>query len=102
HLPFADGTFDAVLHSGTLLRFDDVPGALAEMARVVKVGGHVVAADEGVAPWHEKTPYGQTLARFGTLFKGTPPMEAVPSRARDVAVRWIAGDAFFAIDFRVA
>jgi SAM-dependent methyltransferase len=102
HLPFADATFDAVLHAGTLLRFSDIPGALAEMARVVKPGGRVVAADEGVAPWHAETEYGQTLARFGTLFQGTPPMEALPARARDVALRWIAGDAFFAIDFRVA
>ncbi len=101
HLPFVDATFDAVLHVGTLNRFDDVPGALAEMARVVRPGGKVVAADEGVAPWLESTDFGRTLARFGTLFQGAPPLAAVPARARDVTLRWLPGYAFFVIDFRV-
>jgi len=101
HLPFADGTFDAVLHLGTLNRFDDVRGALAEMARVTKVGGRVVAGDEGLAPWLQAEPYGQVLARFGALFKGTPPLHALPSTAEDVTLGWLMGYAYFAISFRV-
>jgi SAM-dependent methyltransferase len=101
YLPFADAIFDAVLHVGTLNRFDDIRRALAEMARVVRPGGRVVAADEGVAPWLEATAYGQVLARFGTLFQGTPPLQALPACARDVTLRWLPGQAFFAIDFKV-
>jgi SAM-dependent methyltransferase len=101
HLPFADRSFDAVLHVGTLNRFSNVRLALSEMARVVKVGGKVLAADEGLAPWLSGEEYGTILMRFGGLFKGAPPLVAVPSNAEQVAVRWLMGHAYFAIDFRV-
>jgi SAM-dependent methyltransferase len=101
YLPFADASFDAVLHVGTLNRFDDIRRALAEMARVVKVGGRVAAADEGLAPWLEEAEYGRILSRFGTLFQGVPPLWAVPPTARNVALRWLDGQAFYVIDFLV-
>ncbi|HSF99526.1 MAG TPA: methyltransferase domain-containing protein [Vicinamibacterales bacterium] len=100
-LPFADDSFDGLLHVGTLNRFDDVRMALSEMARVVRAGGRVVAADEGVAPWLQATAVGQVLARFGTLFQGAPPLDALPAEARDVTLRWLPGHAFFAIAFTV-
>lgn len=101
YLPFADGSFDALLHLGTLNRFPDVPRALAEMARVVKPGGKVVAGDEGVAPWLRKTPYGKLLSLFGGLFRGDVPLETLPEEAEDVCVRWILGRAYYVIEFRV-
>ena len=101
YLPFADASVDALLHVGTLNRFEDIGRALAEMARVVRVGGMVVAADEGVAPWLKDTEYGHVLSRFGRLFEGSPPLAALPARARDVTLRWLPGQAYFAIAFRV-
>jgi SAM-dependent methyltransferase/uncharacterized protein YbaR (Trm112 family) len=101
HLPFADGSFDAVLHVGTLNRFSDVPRALSEMARVVRVGGKVLAADEGLAPWLVSREYGSVLMRFGGLFKGAPPLAAIPPNAEKVVVRWLMGHAYFGIEFRV-
>src|SRR5262245_53782201 len=56
-LPFPDGCFDAVLQIGTLNRFPDVPAALREMARVTKRGGKVVAADECLGSWLQRTEY---------------------------------------------
>ncbi len=45
HLPFATGTFDAVV-SGFLLRnVTDLPAALAEQARVLRPGGRFAALD---------------------------------------------------------
>ena len=35
-LPFADGRFDLVMAYNVLMDLEDVPGALAEMARVLK------------------------------------------------------------------
>ncbi len=43
-LPFASGSFDAVLCKGSLDHFDWPAGALAEMARVARPGGTVVLA----------------------------------------------------------
>ena len=100
-LPFADAAFDALLHIGTLNRFPDVPRALAEMARVVKPGGKVVAGDEGLAPWLRKSAYGRLLAKFGGLFQGDVPLNDLPEEAEDVCVRWVFGRAYYLVDFRV-
>ncbi len=43
-LPFADGTFDAVVCKGALDHFDRPSRAIAEMARVTRPGGRVVLA----------------------------------------------------------
>jgi ubiquinone/menaquinone biosynthesis C-methylase UbiE len=45
HLPFADNTFDAARIDRTLQHIADPPQAIAEMARVVRPGGWVVAVD---------------------------------------------------------
>ena len=44
-LPFADGSFDAALSNGVLNLCPDKPGALAELARVLKPGAPLYAAD---------------------------------------------------------
>jgi hypothetical protein len=60
-----------------------------------------VAGDEGLAPWLQDTDYGSVLMRFGALFKGSPPLAAVPSDAEQVTVRWLMGHAYFLVEFRV-
>jgi arsenite methyltransferase len=44
-LPLADATFDAVLSTQVFEYVEDVPGALAEVRRVLKPGGRVLIAD---------------------------------------------------------
>ena len=46
HIPFADGTFDAVLSVGGFNFYRDPQKALMEMARVTRPGGRIVVADE--------------------------------------------------------
>jgi SAM-dependent methyltransferase len=46
HLPFAEGSFDAVLCVGGFNFFSDPEQALKEMARVARPGGRIVVADE--------------------------------------------------------
>jgi ubiquinone/menaquinone biosynthesis C-methylase UbiE len=101
HLPFADGFFDAAFHFGGLNLFTDKKQALAEMTRVVRVGGKVVVGDEGLAPWHRGSLYGNILANSNKLYLHQCPLECLPECARDVAVRWVLGNAFYLIDYRV-
>jgi demethylmenaquinone methyltransferase/2-methoxy-6-polyprenyl-1,4-benzoquinol methylase len=45
HLPFADGTFDAVTISFALRNVVDTPAALRELARVTRPGGRLVVCE---------------------------------------------------------
>ena len=47
-LPFADGTFDALTFTYLLRYVDDPSATLAELARVVKPGGHIGMVEFGV------------------------------------------------------
>ena len=101
YLPFADGYFDAVFHFGGLNTFGELSASLSEMTRVVRTGGKVVVGDEGVAPWLREKTFGQILINANPLYRHTPPLEHLPENARDVKLRWILGNAFYLIDYRV-
>jgi SAM-dependent methyltransferase len=100
-LPFATGAFDAAYHFGGLNLFRDIRQGLAEMARVVKPGGRVVAGDEGLAPWIADSEFGRILLNSNPLYRFEPPLGLLPVSARDVSCRWILNGAFYAIDFTV-
>ena len=51
-MPFAGGTFDAVLCNAVLEHVADAERATAELARVVAPGGHVVVAVPFLQPYH--------------------------------------------------
>lgn len=59
-LPFEDDEFDAVVSTFTLCTVDSVPGALAEVNRVLKPGGsfrfleHIRADDPAQARWQDR------------------------------------------------
>jgi SAM-dependent methyltransferase len=101
HLPFPDGHFDAAFHFGGLNVFADKRQAIAEMARVVRVGGKVVVGDEGLGPWHRGTPYGNILINSSKLYQNEAPVECLPECARDACVRWLLGNAYYLLEFRV-
>lgn len=50
YLPFADESFDALFHFGSVNLFDDPGRALAEFVRVVRKGGIVSWGDERFSP----------------------------------------------------
>lgn len=101
HLPFPDGYFDAAFHFGGLNVFSDRRAAIAEMARVVRPGGKVVFGDEGLAPWRRETEYGQILMNSSKLYAHESPIQLLPENARNAALRWVIGDAYYLIDFTV-
>lgn len=100
-LPFADGFFDAAFHFGGLNLFPDIAAALAEMARVVKPGGRVVAGDEGVGLWLSNTDFAKILKNSNPLFSYSAPLDSIPVNARDVTCRWILNGSFYLIAFDV-
>ncbi len=98
-LPFPDGFFDAAFHFGGLNLFPGIGAALAEMTRVVKPGGRVVAGDEGVGPWLAHTDFATILENSNPLFRHRAPLGQIPKNARDVSCRWILNGAFYLIAF---
>lgn len=101
YLPFADHTFDAVFHFGGLNTFGEKREALAEMTRVTRVGGKVVVGDESIPPWLRKSLFGKILMKYNPLYTDEPPLECLPLNARSACVRWVLGNAFYLIDYRV-
>ena len=109
-LPFADGTFDAVLCRFGFMFFPDVDVSASELARVTKMGGRVCAA---VWDAPDQNPWATTI--IGTINKHvempTPPpgspglfrcatpgyMETVFRKAglKDIAVKHVAGEVRF-------
>jgi ubiquinone/menaquinone biosynthesis C-methylase UbiE len=100
-LPFVDGFFDAAYHFGGLNLFPDIAVSLAEMARVVKPGGQVVAGDEGVGPWLANTDFAKILRNSNPLFSHSAPLDKLPVNARDVSCRWVLNGSFYLIAFEV-
>ncbi len=99
HLPFADLSFDAVFHHGGIAEFGDRQGAIEEMTRVAKPGAKVVICDAGVPTDRELPLMSRLLLKFQPIYEQPPPVDLVPSRARDLRLSWFHGDAWYMIDF---
>jgi ubiquinone/menaquinone biosynthesis C-methylase UbiE len=101
HLPFPDRFFDAAFHFGGLNLFPQIDSALAEMSRVVRGGGRVVAGDEGIGPWLSHTEFAKILENSNPLFRHRAPLEKIPVAARDVTCRWVLNGSFYLLAFEV-
>jgi demethylmenaquinone methyltransferase/2-methoxy-6-polyprenyl-1,4-benzoquinol methylase len=73
-LPFADGSFDLVTVAFGLRNMASWPGALQEMGRVLKPGGHVLVLDFSVPPaplrWVYRPYLHYVLPRIAALVTG--------------------------------
>ncbi len=83
-LPFADGTFDRVLHVGAIASYHDPARALAEMTRVARPGTPIVVVDEQLAAGADWYRY--VMFHWITMFDHVKraPMEHIPPNVTDV------------------
>jgi len=96
-LPFRDGSFDIITHFGGINTFRDIPSALKDWVRVLKMKGHLLVVDEGVSPALRKTRKGANLIKENWLFGLQPPLEYLPPQVKRVELRWVLKDMFYAI-----
>ncbi len=68
-IPYKDETFDIVIANHMLYHVPDLPGALAEIKRVLKKGGHLIAATGGESHLKEM---GDWLQRIGNDKENSP------------------------------
>lgn len=98
-LPYADGTFDAVMHVGAINQFGaETREAVDEMVRVTRPGGVVAIVDEGLAPERARTLLGRLLIRRNALFASRPPLDALPAWARP-ELTWGGRGVFYQLIF---
>jgi ubiquinone/menaquinone biosynthesis C-methylase UbiE len=102
NLPFADGYFDAAYHFGGINLFPDIAKGIAEMNRVVRLGGNIVIGDEGLAPWLVDTELGRMLVNNNALYACSAPLSALPETARAVKVTWELSNCFYVIEFQAS
>ena len=73
-LPFPDGGYDAVTIAFGLRNMESRPGALEEMARVLRPGGHLLVLDFAVPPpplrWLYRPYLHHVLPRMAALLTG--------------------------------
>ncbi len=100
-LPYGDAAFDAAYHYGGINLFSSIERGIAEMNRVVKPGGRIVIADEGMGPWLLKTELGRALIANNALYAHQAPMALLPETARDVTLSFELHNCFYVIDFLV-
>lgn len=69
-LPFVDGAFDCTFCVAVLQHLRDVPMALAEMARVTREGGLILAVepDNAARYWYSSIPSGMEAFELGRRF----------------------------------
>ncbi len=99
-LPFEDEAFDIVTNSGGINTFRDIPAALREWVRVLRPGGTLLIADEGLSPSAKKTRRGLEIVKRNKLFGLDPPLEHLPPQLSEIDLCWVARDAFYALSCR--
>jgi ubiquinone/menaquinone biosynthesis C-methylase UbiE/uncharacterized protein YbaR (Trm112 family) len=97
--PFSDDYFDAVICTGGINTYSDIPRAFSEILRIAKTGGIAIISDEGLSPEQEKTEFGQWVIGQNSLFKSKPPLDKIPKSVRKLQHWWIMNDTFYAITF---
>ncbi|MHA1637375.1 MAG: class I SAM-dependent methyltransferase [Candidatus Thorarchaeota archaeon] len=100
NIPYVNGYFDIVLHSGGVNTFSDIPLALEEMLRVTRNGGIVIVVDEGVSPEIRSSERGKSIIKANSLFAARPPLEHIPAKAKDVELQYVMNGTFYQISFR--
>jgi SAM-dependent methyltransferase len=99
-LPYADETFDAVVHYGAINQFGERTRlAIDEIVRVTRPGGVVTLLDEGLVEKRRASWWGRMLIWGNPLFGARPPLHLLPEQITPT-VRWVIRGMFYEIRFR--
>lgn len=98
-LPYADETFDTVVHYGAVNQFEDKRAAIAEIVRVTKANGRIVLLDEGLPENRRQGWWGRLLMWGNPLFAARPPVDDLPPSVA-IELRWVIRGMFYELRFR--
>ena len=101
-LPYRTQYFDAVFHFGGINLFGEMKNAIAELARVCKIGGRVVFGDEGIAKHLLHTEYAKILINNISLWSSEAPLHLLPENAAEIQLNYYLGNCFYLLSFTVA
>lgn len=99
-LPFADDSFDAVLHFGGINMFGNIRRALAEMTRVARTGATLVVSDEGLSERRRATFLGRVMGKMNSLNLCRPPFAELPwGEISNFQLHWLWRECFYLFKF---
>lgn len=101
NLPFDNNVFDATFHFGGINLYSNIKEGIDEMDRVTKPGGKIVFGDEGIAYWLKKNDIAKALIANNKLYQLDPPINFLPSTAKDVNLSWVINNCFYVIEYTV-
>ncbi len=101
-LPYADESFDTVLHVGGINFFSDPAKAISEMVRVARPGAQILIADETekAARLFDWLVPGFSKAFGGKRAKVVPPVAVLPPGIENVQLQTILRGMAYRIQFR--
>lgn len=102
-LPFADDTFDRVLHVGGIGGFRDPAQALAELVRVARPGATIVVVDEQLDPHRKHGWWPRAWFKALTFYDERPhcPTGELPRGVSDIVAEQ-ASRFYYCLSFRKA
>ncbi|MDI9408327.1 MAG: methyltransferase domain-containing protein [Candidatus Pacebacteria bacterium] len=101
NLPYQSGYFDIVYHFGGINLFGDMKKAIAELARVCKIGGQVLFGDEGISPHLRDSEYAKIAINNNHLWSNEAPLKYLPISAQKLELTYVLGNCFYLIHFEV-
>lgn len=104
YLPYRDGSFDCVFHTGGINFFNDRGRAIREMIRVAKPGARITiidATEKEIKRQYRKIPFmrrciGEEMVDRSRLYA---PAQFVPEEIRDVEIKLINDGAMYRLSF---
>jgi ubiquinone/menaquinone biosynthesis C-methylase UbiE len=102
YLPYKSDMYDGVLSIGGFNDFVEKEKAINDMYRVLRPGGTMVLADEGMSEKRKKSILGRYISKNMKVFEQKPPERLIPPEAMNSKTLYMYQETFWVLKFQKA